>query len=290
MLEEYPDLDGIGVSHGEGMAGMTPLQRQQFVDEVFIAGALDAKRVQSVKLIHRVPFSSGLSSGPGVSADVEKVTRAAMERLEHKFSGPIWVEMKFNWSHGHSTPKLVKVHGGALGDTYFKPAPSNYKIVWQVRNEDFFALRWGVPDFIRQHIALNGVQDYVGGYFVGSETYIPALDYFTRREGTAKKDLDWTWAFERQWLFYKLWGRLLYDPNTPDSVFQEEFARRYGAKARNLQQAYALASNTQLRIASLYDSRWDFTLYSEGLLALQGEHTNYIGVDALIQQPVMDSA
>jgi hypothetical protein len=27
MLEEYPDLDGIGVSHGEGMAGMTPLAR-----------------------------------------------------------------------------------------------------------------------------------------------------------------------------------------------------------------------------------------------------------------------
>ncbi len=65
MLEEYPDLDGIGVSHGEGMAGMTPLARQQFVDEVYIAGALNAKRKQPVKLIHRVPFSSGLSSGPG---------------------------------------------------------------------------------------------------------------------------------------------------------------------------------------------------------------------------------
>jgi hypothetical protein len=285
MLEEYPDLDGIGVSHGEGMAGMTPLQRQQFVDEVFIAGALNARRAQPVKLIHRVPFSSGLSSGPGVSADVEKVTREAMERLEHKFSGPIWVEMKFNWSHGHSTPKLVKVHGGALGDTYFKPAPTNYKIVWQVRNEDFFALRWGVPDFIRQHIALNGVQDYVGGYFVGSETYIPALDYFS-----AKRPADWTWAFERQWLFYKLWGRLLYDPKTPDSEFQSEFTRRYGARSRDLLQAYALASNTQLRLASLYDSRWDFTLYSEGMLALQGELTNYIGVDALIKQPVMDPA
>ena len=179
MLEEYPDLDGIGVSHGEGMAGMTPLARQQFVDEVYIAGALNAKRKQPVKLIHRVPFSSGLSSGPGVSTDVEQITRTAMEKLGHQFAGPIWVEMKFNWSHGHSTPKLVKVHGGKLGDTYFKPAPSNYKIVWQVRNEDFFALRWGVPDFIRQHIALNGSQDYVGGYFVGSETYIPALDYFT---------------------------------------------------------------------------------------------------------------
>jgi hypothetical protein len=284
MLEEYPDLDGIGVSHGEGMGGMTPLERQQFVDEVYIAGALNAKRKEPVKLIHRVPFSSGLTSGPGVSADVEKITRTAMEKLGNQFAGPIWVEMKFNWSHGHSTPKLVKVHGGALGDTYFKPTPSNYKIVWQVRNEDFFALRWGVPDFIRQHIALNGGQDYVGGYFVGSETYIPALDYFT----AVKERVDWQWAFQRQWLFYKLWGRLLYDPKTPDSVFQSDFTRRYGKRGENLLQAYALASNTQMRLASLYDSRWDFTLYGEGMLALQGEQTHYIGVDALINQPTLD--
>jgi hypothetical protein len=286
MLEEYPDLDGIGVSHGEGMAGMTPLQRQQFVDEVFIAGALEAKRKEPVKLIHRVPFSSGLSSGPGVSTDVEKMTRAAMEKLGDKFEGPIWVEMKFNWSHGHSTPRLVKVHGGKLGDTYFEPLPSNYRIVWQVRNEDFFALRWGEPGFIRQHIAENGRQDYVGGYFVGSETYIPALDYFT----ASKQPVAWKYAFERQWLFYELWGRLLYDPATPDSVFEAEFTRRYGAGAKPLLAAYALASNTQLRLASLYDSRWDFTLYSEGLLALQGEETHYIGVDALINQPPMDPA
>jgi hypothetical protein len=239
-----------------------------------------------VKLIHRVPFSSGLSSGPGVSANVEEITRTAMEKLGSKFAGPIWVEMKFNWSHGHSTPKLVKVHGGALGDTYFKPTPTNYKIVWQVRNEDFFALRWGVPDFIRQHLALNGSQDYVGGYFIGSETYIPALDYFT----AVDKPVDWQWAFQRQWLFYKLWGRLLYDPKTPDALFQAEFTRRYGQRGENLLRAYSLASNTQMRLASLYDSRWDFTLYGEGMLALQGEHTNYIGVDALINQPTMDPA
>ncbi len=284
MLEEYPDLDGIGVSHGEGMGGMTPLQRQQFVDEVYIAGALNTKRKQPVKLIHRVPFSSGLSSGPGVSADVEQITRAAMEKLGNQFAGPIWAEMKFNWSHGHSTPTLVKVHGGKLGDTYFKPRPSNYKVVWQVRNEDFFALRWGVPDFIRQHIALNRTQDYVGGYFVGSETYIPALDYFT----ASPEHVDWKWAFQRQWLFYKLWGRLLYDPKTPDALFQAEFTRRYGNGGQNLLQAFSLASNTQMRLASLYDSRWDFTLYGEGMLALQGEETHYIGVDALINQPTLD--
>ena len=282
VLEEYPDLDGIGISHGEGMAEMTPLERQQWMDDVLIAGMLDANR--PVKLIHRVPFSSGTSSAPGVSKNVEEVTRAAMEKLEDRFDGPIWVEMKFNWSHAHSTPKLVKVHGGPLGDTYFSPPPKNYKITWQARNEDFFALRWGVPSFIRDHIALNGAPDYVGGYFIGSETYIPALDYFT----ASKAPVNWKWAFERQWLFYALWGRLLYDPETPDSVFEAEFVRRYGDKARNLLQAYSLASATQLRLASLYDSKWDFTLYGEGFLALQDEHTKYISVDRLIAQPTMD--
>jgi hypothetical protein len=282
-LEEYPDLDGIGVSHGEGMAGMTPLQRQEWVDDVLIAGMLAAHR--PVKLIHRVPFSSGKSSEPGVSKNVEEVTRAAMERLDDRFEGPIWVEVKFNWSHGHSTPRLEKVHGGKLGDTYFVPPPKNYKIVWQVRNEDFFALRWGVPDFIRRHMALNGKAGYVGGYFIGSETYIPALDYFT----AVKEPVDWKWAFQRQWLFYKLWGRLLYDPKTPDSVFQAEFHRRYGAKGDNLLTAYSLASSTQLRLACLYDSTWDFTLYSEGFLALQGDYTKYISVDRLISQPTMAS-
>jgi hypothetical protein len=53
-------------------------------------------------------------------------------------------------------------------------------------------------------------------------------------------------------------------------------------------QAYSLASSTQLRLASLYDSKWDFTLYSEGFLALQGDYTKYISVDQLIQQPTMD--
>ncbi|HEX9781368.1 MAG TPA: hypothetical protein VGA56_01395 [Opitutaceae bacterium] len=276
VLEEYPDLDGVGISHGEGMGGMTPVERQQWMDDVLIAGMLEAKR--RVKLIHRVPFSSGTSPDPGVSAHVAEVTRAEMERLGGRFDGPIWVEMKFNWSHAHSTPRLVKVHGGELGETYFVPEPANYKVTWMARNEDFFALRWGVPDFIRRHIALDGAASYVGGYFVGSETYIPALDYFT----AVDEPVDWTWAFERQWLFYKLWGRLFYDPATPDAVFQAEFNRRYGPSGDNLLQAFSLASSTQLRLASLYDSRWDFTLNSEGFLALQGDYTRNISVDRLI--------
>jgi hypothetical protein len=168
-------------------------------------------------------------------------------------------------------------------DTFYNPMPEGYKITYTARNEDFFALRWGVSGFIRTHIALNS-QPYVGGYFIGSETYIPAKDYFTAVDAP----VDWQWAFERQWLFYKLWGRLLYNPATPDQVFRDAFTTRYGKKGKDLLQAYSLASSTQLRLASLYDSRWDFTLYGEGFMALIGDSTQYIFVDALIAQPTLD--
>ncbi len=143
-----------------------------------------------------------------------------------------------------------------------------------------------MPSFIREHIQLNGSESAVGGYIIGSETYIPALDYFT----TVKKGMDWRYAFERQWLFYKLWGRLLYNPKTTDTVFTQEFARRYGAEGNNLLQAYELASATPLRLASLFNATWDHTLYSEGMLALGERTMDYISVDRLIERPVLDPA
>ena len=281
VLEEYPDLSGIGFTHGEAMWEMTPQQRQDWFKETIIEGMRLADRKS--KLIHRVPLSANLALGGSTSIDTEQITREAMEELDF-LDGPIWAEIKFNWSHAYSTPKLVKVHGGKLNDTYFKPEPKNYKIAWMARNEDFFCLRWGVPDFIRKHIATN-TQSYVGGYFVGSETYIPAKDYFTKIDAP----VDWKYAFQRQWLFYKLWGRILYNPATSDDIFRAEFTRRYGnGSSESLLDAYALASTTPLRLASSFDFTWDFTLYSEGFMALNKRSMDYISVDRQINQPTAD--
>jgi hypothetical protein len=283
VLQEYPDLTGIGLTLGEGMAGMVPQEREDWMFETYIEGMRLAGR--KTKLIHRIPFSSTTASLGATSVDLEKLTRKAIEKESDLdfIKGPIWADLKYNWSHAHSTPKLVKIHGGKMFDTFYNPLPEGYKITYTARNEDFFALRWGVPGFIRDHIAENS-QSYVGGYFIGSETYIPALDYFT----SIKEPVDWKYAFERQWLFYKLWGRLLYNPNTPDELFKAEFIRRYGESAENLLEAYSLASSTQLRLASLYDSGWDFTLYGEGFMALIGDSCNYISVNRLINQPPLD--
>ena len=279
VLEEYPDLTGFGFSFGEQMGGMTPKERQDWMDETIIAGMQAADRPS--KMIFRAPFSSGLGQGGSTDKATETLTREAIEKLGDEFDGPIWMEIKFNWSHAHSTPELVKVHGGELKDTYFNPTPENYKVAWMVRNEDFFALRWGDPDFIREHLKLNAHQAYVGGYFVGSESYIPARDYFTAID----EPVDWTYAFERQWLFYKLWGRLLYNPETPDSVFEAEFERRYGEVARPLLKAYALASQTQLNFATSVDFAWDFTIYGEGMMVLSANGLQPMSVERLIIQP-----
>jgi hypothetical protein len=148
-----------------------------------------------------------------------------------------------------------------------------------------FCLRWGVPDFVRKHINSNA-HDYVGGYLIGSETYIPAKDYFTK-PGTK---VNWKYAFERQWLFYKTWGRLLYNPSTPDELFKAEFIHRYGKDAGALFEASTLAGTTPLRLASSFDFTWDFSLYSEGFLALNRDikRVEYISVDWQIRQPPID--
>jgi hypothetical protein len=285
LLQEYPDLTGMGLTLGEGMGGMTPQQREDWMKATIIEGMRLAGRKS--KLVHRIPFSSTTGSLGVTSIETERITRkgieqeAAMDFIEQ----PVWADLKFNWSHAHSTTKLMKVHGGKLWGAYFDPVPEDYKITWTARNEDFFCLRWGVPSFVREHINKN-TPAYVGGYFIGSETYIPAKDYFTN---PAIK-VDWKYAFERQWLFYKIWGRLLYNPFTPDKVFSDEFKRRYGKEGNNLLEASSLAGTVPLRLASSFDFTWDFSLYSEGFMALDNtvKKVEYISIERQITQPPID--
>jgi len=56
--------------------------------------------------------------------------------------------------------------------------------------------------------------------------------------------------------------------------------------------ASALAGNTPLQLASYFDCGWDFTLYSEGMMALDNttQRVDYISVDRLIKQPPLDTS
>ncbi len=134
VLEEYPNLTGLGLSHSEGMGGWMPEQRDAWLKETYLAAIKSVDR--PVKMIHKVPSSAGKSMDGSTSVDTEKLVRNTLESIDY-VDGPIWLAGKYNWSHGHSTPTFVRVHGGELHDTYFKPEPENYKFTWVVRNEDF---------------------------------------------------------------------------------------------------------------------------------------------------------
>jgi hypothetical protein len=289
VIDEYPDLAGIGITLADWMSNfrqpgsslpeMTAKDREDWIAETVVAGIRQASR--PVKFLHR----SVLSADPG-----------EMRRVIDEASLPdtTLVEIKFNWSHGHSTPRLVLTHddhSGKVENRYWNPMPHNYRIEWMIRNEDFFILRWGQPDFVRQHIALNS-PSFVNGYFVGSEGYIPAKEF-----SHIKNDhVTWTYAFQKQWLFYKVWGRLLYDPATPDAVFAASFADRYDLEdGAPMLKAFARASNMPLRLASFHAATWDYTLYSEGFLApfpsnggLHDATSSFISIDELIDHRPLD--
>ncbi|TWU44219.1 hypothetical protein Q31b_17550 [Novipirellula aureliae] len=277
-LNEYPNLTGIGLTLGERMGGMVSEERRDWVDRTLIAGLKNADR--KARLIYRAPLSANKKSGGSVSVTTEQITREAIETMG--MDDPVSIEFKFNWSHGHTSPRLSIVHGGMLTDTYWTPPSDKYKAIWTMRNEDFFVLRWAQPDFIREFIRLNS-QAYTDGCFIGSECYIPAKDYITRDEHR-----HWDYAFERQWLFYKVWGNLLFNPQTPDDAFATALQDKFpGVDGAELLRAWILASNGANRLGSFYRATWDATLYSEGFAKNGGK---LITVNDLIKQPVLDES
>lgn len=256
LIDEYENLTGLGVTLADWMGNwgdnrMTPREREDWIEDTFIEGMNQANR--KIKFIHRAVLAG----------DPQEMRRV----IDHAdLEDPAIVEVKFNWSHGHSTPKLSITHAndqGAIMQNFWDPEPENYYISWMIRNEDFFVLRWGNPEFIRNHIAINN-KSYVDGYFVGSEGYIPAKDY-SHIEGP---DKTWLYAFQKQWMFYYLWGRLMYDPEESDVSLSRIFERKYpGIDALKMLKSYSLASKVPLYLASFIKGTWDFTLYSEGFLA-----------------------
>jgi hypothetical protein len=102
-------------------------------------------------------------------------------------------------------------------------------------------LLWGEPEYVRRAVSTFGLSG-AGGFEID-----PPLAHkgFGNRPGpwgvfteAAKDRKFWKWEFERYWMFYLLWGRLSYDPKTPEAVWTAEFQRRFGSAAEDVYGAY----------------------------------------------------
>jgi dienelactone hydrolase len=122
-----------------------------------------------------------------------------------------------------------------------EPWPAEpYKIVWQVRaNGTHRILPVYNPDFVRRAVKSMPLGTASGFVVEGLETYYPKSPRYYVAD---PKDVFCDWTHERDWMYLNLWGRLGFDPETLNGVFEAMVADKLGSAAAPLTAAWTAAS------------------------------------------------
>ncbi|MDD8025848.1 MAG: dienelactone hydrolase family protein [Acidobacteriota bacterium] len=125
-----------------------------------------------------------------------------------------------------------------------------YKIVWQVRaNGTHRILPVYDPDAVRKAIRSMPLGTASGFVVEGLETYYPKSPRYYLAD-PADAYVDWT--HERDWMYLNLWGRLGYDPATPDEAFEAMIADVLGPAGAPLAEAWRAAGRIVMTAYSAF--------------------------------------
>ena len=141
---------------------------------------------------------------------------------------PVRVEVSYN-NGRFGLPYLIPER---ISADYFKAISKQqpFTLTWRLPGLGSHGVfRWGNPKFVRRTIqscTLGGSDGF---------TLDPITTYYTQDPNHYFQELgeaDFiTWMFERHWWWYRLWGLLGYDPETPADMLFMEFQRRFGPEA-----------------------------------------------------------
>jgi len=202
----YPDLAGIGITAGENM-GRRDLKVgvEEWLWRTYGEGINDALAKQpnrDFKLIHRCHMTA-----------LTPILEAFKD-----LKCPIQFSLKYSIAHMHSivNPPFVLPA---------MPFLSENRQTWlTVRNDDYYAIRWGSEDFARAYIkAMPGVEERkVAGYYMGPDGYCWGKDFLSK-DGLSERQL----IIDKQWYSFMLYGRLAYNPELPSEIFNHALKRNY---------------------------------------------------------------
>ncbi len=147
------------------------------------------------------------------------------------FPGRFAAEVKYNGEQ-YGPPYIVA--GGKMASwrdysyqNYFS-SPDPYRVIFQIRvNGTHRVFPWGCPDLVSVS-ARNCVIGGAEGFCVEPiNSYYPKYNYHARERtaGTWYK-----WVYQRDWMFYNVWGRMSYNPDLSEQVWIEKFKQRFGGK------------------------------------------------------------
>jgi len=201
MVQTYPLLAGFGITNGENMQG----QSESWLYDVYARGIMDGKAAgRSVRLIHRMHQASGISG-------IASAFSGYNDQLDFSF--------KYSAAHMYSS-----VHPPFLNDAgYLGQLTGSSKMWLTVRNDDFYMMRWGDPDFARaylQNIPVSGGK--IAGFYMGPDGYTWGRELISREPSNPRQIFA-----DKQWFSFLLWGRLGYDPAIANSHFQKILGNRF---------------------------------------------------------------
>ncbi|HUS05434.1 MAG TPA: hypothetical protein VMZ52_04015 [Bryobacteraceae bacterium] len=238
FLDVFPEIDAIQFRmHDE--SGLKHEEMQSFWHDVF----------SSIKQQH-----PNLRLNLRAKELPDAVINDAMALgLKANISTKYWMEqmgMPFHPTHINIQNQHDRRHGYADLLRY----PQRYRVHWQLWNGGTSRLLlWGDPEYVRR-FALSA-KLYDGNSFEVNEMLATKM----LGEPQDEKPLEilnpkyryYDYEFERYWHFYRVWGRLTYNPKAEPDVWTREFESRFGAEAGpHLMKGLHLASNVLPRIVA----------------------------------------
>ena len=144
-----------------------------------------------------------------------------------------WMEqmgLPFHPTHVHPANQHDRRHGYADLLRY----PQRYKMHWRLWNAGTArVLLWGDPDYVRRFAQSTHLYDGEG--FEVVEPMATKMQDHPHEmkpfELLKPKYQYYEWEFERYWHFFQVFGRVGYNPQTPDEVWRREFQKRFGEEA-----------------------------------------------------------
>ena len=234
----YPLLAGMGITAGENMKQPgNDFSKEKWLWQTYGEGIRDALKLQpgrQFRLIHRFHMTG-----------LDEVLDEWKE-----YPGPFDFSFKYAIAHMYSVPNPPFIKEAL-------PHLSPKLRTWlTVRNDDIYSFRWGDPEFARAFIRHMPGPDKMAGFYMGPDGYCWGREFLSTEPETPRQ-----LVMKKQWYSFMLWGRLSFDPNLPDELFQRTLAARFPeVPADQLYTAWATASKIFPQITRFHwgdiDIRW----------------------------------
>jgi len=249
MIRQAPGLDAIGFRIGESGHGESFFK---CYSEAVKASGRDIPLVTRSWLAHK--------------SQVVQLAKASHDfTVEIKYNGEQWgapyllmggrmvgwYSYSFeNYLSDSRTPDAARLWPGnqAAGGGEWPEEP--YKIVWQVRaNGTHRIFPIYNPEGVRRSIKSMLLGTASGFVVEPVETYYPkSPGYYLANPDDAFCD----WIHQRDWMYMSLWGRLGYNPDAPEDVFDAMVVDKFGQAGTRLAEAWKAAGRIILTAFSAF--------------------------------------